>query len=170
MNKVDKRREEIIEVLEKSNYPVSGKELAEKFKVSRQIIVQDIAALKEKDYLIISTNKGYILESINKPQRIIKSSHTDEDTEVELNCIIDLGGVVKDVFVNHRVYGIIRADLNIKCRQDVKNFMDDLEKGVSKPLKNITGNYHYHTIIADSEEVLDQIEASLEDKKFLVKK
>lgn len=167
MNKVTNRRNKIIDTLERAKEPVNGTELSEKFGVSRQVIVQDIAALK-KDNEIISTNRGYIMAEVNKPTRVIKSSHTDSDIERELNSIVDLGGIVKDVFVRHRVYGLIKADLNIKCRRDVKKFIEDLEKGISKPLKNITGNYHYHTIMADTEEILDEIEEILATEKFLV--
>ena len=35
------------------------------------------------------------------------------------------------------------------------------------PLKNITGNYHYHTVSADSEEVLAEIGQQLKSRGFL---
>ena len=40
--------------------------------------------------------------------------------------------------------------------------------GKSSPLKNITSNYHYHKVSADSEETLDLIEQELREKGFLV--
>ena len=40
----------------------------------------------------------------------------------------------------------------------------------SSPLKNITSDYHYHTVTADSEEVLDLIEENLNIQSFLIKK
>ena len=46
--------------------------------------------------------------------------------------------------------------------------MDDIRNGKSSPLKNITSNYHYHSVSADSEETLDLIENMLRRKKFLV--
>ena len=46
--------------------------------------------------------------------------------------------------------------------------MEDIQSGKSRPLKNITSNYHYHKIIADKEEILDMIEEMLRDKEFLV--
>ena len=39
--------------------------------------------------------------------------HTDDQVGEELSLIVDNGGVVKDVFVYHKVYGVIRADMNI---------------------------------------------------------
>ena len=47
-------------------------------------------------------------------------------------------------------------------------FVEDIKRGKSSPLKNITSNYHYHLIEADSEETLDLIEEALRQKKFLV--
>ena len=57
------RREQIIELLNKSSVPLSGSELAKLLGVSRQIIVQDIALLRAMDKNILSTNKGYILRT-----------------------------------------------------------------------------------------------------------
>lgn len=52
-----RRREKIIELMKNSRTPLSGTALAEKFGVSRQVIVQDIALLRAADYSIISTNR-----------------------------------------------------------------------------------------------------------------
>ena len=46
--------------------------------------------------------------------------------------------------------------------------MEGLHSGKSSPLKNITSNYHYHTVEADSEETLDLIEQVLKEKDYLV--
>ena len=40
------RREEIVNTIRSSMVPVSGKELAARFDVSRQVIVQDIALIR----------------------------------------------------------------------------------------------------------------------------
>ena len=47
-------------------------------------------------------------------------------------------------------------------------FLEDIRSGKSSPLKNITSNYHYHTVEADSEETLDLIEQVLKEKDYLV--
>lgn len=41
--------------------------------------------------------------------------------------------------------------------------------GSSSLLKNVTGGYHYHTIEAESEEILDDIQNELAEKGFLAK-
>lgn len=163
-----RRREEIVNTIQNSTIPVSGKELAARFEVSRQVIVQDIALIRAAGYDIISTNRGYILNAPNLVERVFKVNHTDEQMEDELCAIVDLGGKIKNVMVNHKVYGTMKATLNINSRRKVKEFMEDIESGKSSPLKNITSNYHYHKVEADSEETLDMIEDVLRKKGYLV--
>ena len=68
----DIRREKIIEIMSNQKEPVSGSDLAKKFGVSRQVIVQDIALLRATNKNILSTNKGYFLtirEKVRRSQR-----------------------------------------------------------------------------------------------------
>lgn len=163
------RREGIVRDIQASTVPVSGTKLASVYAVSRQVIVQDIALIRASGYDIISTNRGYILNAANTVSRVFKVQHTDEQLEDELCSIVDLGGCVENVMVNHRVYGHIEAELNISSRRRVKEFLEDIHNGKSSPLKNITSNYHYHKVTADSEKTLDLIEEALCEKGFLVK-
>lgn len=164
------RRKAIVYKVNHSAVPVPGKELARLYEVSRQVIVQDIALLRTAGYDIISTNRGYILNTPHALQRVFKVSHTDEQTEDELCAIVDLGGTVVNVMVNHRVYGHMEAPLGISSRRKVQAFMDDIKNGKSSPLKNITSNYQYHTVEADSEETLDLIEEMLGKKGYLIER
>ena len=95
--------------------------------------------------------------------------HSDDEVEEELSTIVDAGGHVRDVFVYHKVYGVLRADMNIKSRRDIKNYLDEINSGKSSLLKNVTSGYHYHTILADSEVRLDVIQVVLQQKGFLAK-
>ena len=162
------RRQEILKNIKESDRPVSGSKLAKDYDVSRQVIVQDIALLRASGYDIISTNRGYVLEGQTCAERVFKVRHTDAQLETELCTIIDLGGQVKNVMVNHKVYGHIEAELGITSRRKVKEFLEDIESGKSTPLKNITSDYHYHTVTADSEETLGMIEEELRKLGFLV--
>lgn len=162
------RRQEILKNIKESDRPVSGSKLAKDYDVSRQVIVQDIALLRASGYDIISTNRGYVLEGQTCAERVFKVRHTDAQLETELCTIIDLGGQVKNVMVNHKVYGHIEAELGITSRRKVKEFLADIKSGKSTPLKNITSDYHYHTVTADSEETLDLIEDELRKLGFLV--
>lgn len=162
------RRQEILKNIKESDRPVSGSKLAKDYDVSRQVIVQDIALLRASGYDIISTNRGYVLEGQTCAERVFKVRHTDEQLKTELCTIVDLGGQVKNVMVNHKVYGHIEAELGITSRRKVKEFLEDIESGKSTPLKNITSDYHYHTVTADSEETLGMIEEELRKLGFLV--
>jgi len=161
------RRDSIIKMISGKS-PVSGGSLSKSLDVSRQIIVSDIALLRAEGYDIISTNRGYFLNSPSGATIIVKVNHTDEQTEDELNTIVDLGGTVSDVFVHHKVYGKISADLDIRSRRNVKEFIENIKSGKSTPLKNITSNYHYHTISAENEEILNIIVEELKNKGYLV--
>ena len=162
------RRKELMKLLQNEMRPLSGTELARHFGVSRQVIVQDIALIRAAGHEIISTNRGYLLNEDASVQRTFKVKHTDAQVEEELYSIVDLGGSVKNVMVNHRVYGHMEAELNITSRRKAAEFLDDIKTGKSSPLKNITSDYHYHVVEADSEETLDMIEDALREKGFLL--
>lgn len=166
--RAEERRKEIAEVLMSEERPVSGGNLSERFGVSRQIIVQDISVLKASGYDILSTHNGYFVRSSPLAERVFKVYHTTEQTADELNCIVDLGGTVVDVFVWHKVYGKIEAKLNIFSRHHVKQFIEGVRSGKSTELMNITGGYHYHTVRAESEERLNMIFAELKNRNYIV--
>lgn len=165
--KVNERRTAIVNLLLTRKDPISGGELSKQFKVSRQIIVQDITILKGLGYEIFSTHYGYVLQRSPLVERVFKLKHTTEQTEDELNSIVDLGGTVVDVFVWHKVYGKISATLNIFSRLHVKQFLEGVRTGKSTELMNITGGYHYHTVRAETEEILNKIESELKEKNYL---
>ena len=110
-----------------------------------------------------AVKKGEKLGLIRGDIRVLQSGERTE----ERNLIVDLGGTVVDVYVWHKVYGRMHAPLNIYSRAQVKQFIDGARTGKSTELMAVTGGYHYHTIRAESESVLDQIEKALSEKGFL---
>ena len=166
--KAHDRRKAIVNLLLSSKEAVSGGKLSEEFGVSRQIIVQDITVLKGSGYDILSTHYGYIIQKSPLKERVFKVRHTTEQTEDELNLIVDLGGTVVDVFVWHKVYGKMSAQLNIFSRLHVRQFIEGVRTGKSTELMNITGGYHYHTVRADSDEILDKIGTALTERGYTV--
>ena len=166
--KAAERRKEIANYLMTEGKAISGGALSNRFGVSRQIIVQDISVLKATGYDILSTHSGYVIQGSPFVQRVFKLYHTTNQTEDELNTIVDLGGTVADVFVWHKVYGKLVVPLNIFSRLHVKQFIEGVRSGKSSELMNITGGYHYHTVRAETKEVLDQIEKVLEQKNYIV--
>ena len=163
----EEREKRIIEILESSETLVSGTYLAELFDVSRQVIVQDIAILKARNIDIISTNRGYRLLS-KGIKKIIKVKHNDSEIRNELNAIVDLGASIEDVFVVHKTYGEIRVKLDIKSRRDVDLLVENINSKLSKPLKNLTDNYHYHTIIVENENIFKEVKDKLKSLGILI--
>ncbi|MBQ6843365.1 MAG: transcription repressor NadR [Agathobacter sp.] len=163
------RREQILKILRQSKEPVAGSDLAKQFEVSRQVVVQDIALIRANGVEIMATNRGYVLQELENVSRVFKVIHTDEQVEDELNLYVDHGAKVEDVFVYHKVYGVIKAEMNIKSRRDVRKYMEDISNGKSTNLMKLTSNYHYHTIAAEDEQTLDIIQEELQKKGFLAK-
>lgn len=164
------RRKKILQLIKDASTPMSGSQLGKETGVSRQVVVQDIALLRTEGYDIVSTARGYIVNEPDQFVRLFKVCHTNEQIEDELNTIVDIGGEVIDVIVNHRVYGKVSGNLNIRSRRDVRTFVQDLQTGKSTPLLNITSGYHFHHVAADSEEILDEIEQALLDKQYLAER
>ncbi len=164
---VEIRQKKMLTRLRKSEQPISGSRLAREFGVSRQIVVQDISALRSSGISILSTPKGYILQQQPGVSKVFKVYHEDDKTEQELNLIVDLGGEVEDVFIYHKVYGEVRAKLGIDSRRAVREFCDALQAGKSSPLKNATAGFHYHTIRAKDKETLSCIETALREQGYL---
>ncbi len=164
------RRDKLIQMLDHTKEPISGTELAKKLGVSRQVIVQDIALLRAVNKNILSTTKGYMiyLQEKQKVNRCFLVKHTTDEIEDELCTIVDNGGKVMNVIVTHELYGEIAADLIIKNRQDVYDFVKKVKLKNTVPLKELTDGVHLHTVEADSEELLDNIENALRVKKYLL--
>ena len=164
------RRKEILNVLSEQIKHVSATFLANKFKISRQVIVQDIALLRATGYDILATARGYIFnqETARMCQRVLMVKHNKQQTEEELNIIIDNGGCVRNVIIMHPIYGQLVADLMLRTRRDIKQFIEKLNKEHATPLLDLTKGVHMHTVEATSEEDLDIIEEELNKHGFII--
>ena len=166
--KAEKRREEILSFIGNAENPIPASVLAERFAVSRQVIVQDIAIIRANGYDVTATNRGYVLNSKIQATRVFKCRHSFEEIVDEGALIIESGGKVEDVFVNHRVYGRISSRLDLINRTHVEELYRSLVSGASKPLMSVTDGYHYHTVSAEDEATLDGIERALRERGFLI--
>lgn len=168
----DQRRAEIIRMLESSQNPISGTELARRLKVSRQVIVQDVALLRAINKNILSTNKGYLLfepgREAGESKKTVCVRHTTEQVLDEFYTIVDLGGKILDVVVEHELYGQIAVDLIIASRQDADEFYQKMQNNRVKPLKELTEDIHYHTIVAKDDVSIERIENALKEKGYLL--
>lgn len=167
----EQRRAEIRRMLQQAQQPLTGTALARGLHVSRQVIVQDIALMRAEHLPILSTNKGYLLRPdgarASQPKRVFFVRHTTEQVLEEFMTVIDLGGRILDVSVEHELYGPIRADLLIENCQDAAEFIERLAACRDNPLKVLTDDCHFHTVAAPSEKLLDLIEAELKARGFL---
>ncbi|WP_077325187.1 transcription repressor NadR [Virgibacillus siamensis] len=156
----EERRNMILTWLKDAEKPLSGKILAEKTNVSRQVIVQDVSLLKAKGEPIVATARGYVYFTENgqtaKFTRTIVVNHRLEDTALELNTLVDHGVKVKNVMVEHPIYGDLTGSLMIKSRMDVDAFLHKLKQTEASLLSRLTDGVHLHAIEADTEEQLDK--------------
>ncbi|MFB5673971.1 transcription repressor NadR [Paenibacillus terreus] len=166
------RREKLLQWL-KEHSPLTGSELARRASVSRQVIVQDITLLKAKNEPIMATSQGYMYlaqpEASDRPvERIVAVQHGPERTEEELQLIVDYGVTVKDVIVEHPVYGEITAPILASTRQEVHEFILRITSTNAAYLSELTGGIHLHTLTAPDQERLDQACQALERAGFLL--
>ncbi len=103
-------------------------------------------------------------------EKTIACYHKPEDTEKELNILVDHGVFVKDVSVDHPVYGEFTGQLRISNRKEVETFVKHIDSSKASLLSELTDGIHLHTIKADREELLEQAEQALEEAGFLVNK
>ena len=168
----EQRRNQILDMLMQQSSPLSGTALANLLHVSRQVIVQDIALMRAENHSILSTNKGYIYRTPEteylQPKRVFFIRHDTDQVLEEFMTVIELGGKILDVAVEHEIYGQIRVDLLIENAQDAHEFFEKLLSCRDNLLKVLTDDCHYHTVAAPSEKLLDLIEAELKAKGFLI--
>ena len=71
-------RSHLLEILDNSQKPVKGSELASTLEVSRQVIVQDIALLRAEGVNVIATPQGYLLlkQKVHNPKKILPCQHS----------------------------------------------------------------------------------------------
>ncbi|MGM7702170.1 transcription repressor NadR [Pseudalkalibacillus sp. Hm43] len=168
----EERREMILNWLKESTSPLTGSQLAKDTNVSRQVIVQDISLLKARNEPIMATAQGYIYfhpsPQKQKVTRVIASVHSAEQTEDELITIVDYGVTVKDVTIEHPVYGDLTGSIMIKNRHDVEMFLEKVKETKASYLLELTDGIHLHTLEADSTRQLDQACSALEEKGYLL--
>ncbi|MEN1970219.1 transcription repressor NadR [Lentibacillus sp. N15] len=174
VNKVfgEERRQLILSWLKESDQPLSGKLLATKTNVSRQVIVQDVSLLKAAGEPIVATSRGYVYfqESANTKScaTVIAVCHQEVDTANELYTLVDYGVTVKNVMVEHPIYGDLTGSLMLKNRRDVDVFIRELKTKEASLLSELTGGVHLHTIEAETEQQLREAKAALRTAGYLL--
>jgi transcriptional regulator of NAD metabolism len=168
----EERRQLILQWLIDAKSPISGSELSKKTNVSRQVIVQDISLLKARNEPIIATSQGYIylkpLSQQPKYERVIACNHPPEKVHEELTLLVDHGVTIKDVKVEHPVYGDLTAQIMVSTRYEIEQYLKKIQETNAAYLSQLTGGTHLHTIEADSTEKLNAACHALEQAGYLI--
>ncbi|MFD4930863.1 transcription repressor NadR [Peribacillus butanolivorans] len=167
----EERRTKLLHILQTSEQPVTGSELSQITNVSRQVIVGDITLLKARNEPIIATSQGYMyLQKGNtqKPERTIACQHDPSRAQEELFLLVDIGITVKDVKIEHPVYGDLTASIMVSSRKEVQQFLTKVTATNASFLSELTSGIHLHTLSASSEELLDEAENALKNAGILV--
>ncbi|WP_257141159.1 transcription repressor NadR [Bacillus sp. AFS015802] len=168
----DERRQWILDKLITKQAPITGGEFAKQTNVSRQVIVSDITLLKAKGEPIIATSQGYLYmphsNQDNMVERTVACQHSPDRSEEELFLLVDHGVTVKDVKIEHGVYGDLTASIMVSNRKEVEQFMKKIEETGASFLSELTDGVHLHTLMANSEQALETAEKALQDAGFLI--
>ena len=162
------RRERIAQMLADASAPISATALSKEFSVSRQIIVGDVAILRASGAAISATPRGYVMGGIQTGvTQKVACIHSPEGMEKELTAIVQAGGEVIDVIVEHGVYGQLTGGLHIRTLQDVHDFMQKSAKEGVRPLSDLTDGIHLHTIRCPNIQTMERVVSALSDGSFL---
>lgn len=155
------RRDKIIEILSSSEVPISATTLSKEFSVSRQVIVGDIALIRAFGLNIFATPRGYLLKNKDENKdRFVKTiacKHGVDKLKDELYTIMDNGGAILDVIVEHSIYGELTGPLHIFSRYDADEFVKKVMDQNAQPLSSLTEGIHLHTISCINEESYERI-------------
>lgn len=166
------RQAKVLELIRETKAPLSAGKLGKMLGVSRQLIVGDIALLRASGEKIFATPRGYLLEEV-KEEGItaqIACIHTRDEMEEELNIIVDEGGEVVDVLIEHALYGELRGNLHLVTRHDVREFIKSCQAQEAPLLSNLSNGVHLHTIRAKDIETFQRIETHLRQSHLLYEK
>ena len=165
----EERRQTICEQLQTADHPVSAAALAARFSVSRQVIVGDIALLRAAGANISATPRGYVIQK--SPAGLIRRiacRHSAAGMKEELNAVVDQGCTVLDVIVEHPIYGQLTGPLQLSSRYDVAQFIARCDQADAKPLSDLTGGIHLHTLSCPDEAAFRRVQVVLRDMGVLV--
>ena len=167
--RAEERRQAILEHLRQSSRPVSAGYFAERFSVSRQVVVGDVALLRAAGADISATPRGYIILKTGPGlTRQVACRHDAAGMEAELNAVVDQGCQVLDVIVDHPIYGQLTGSLQLSSRYDVSQFLSRCAQADARPLSDLTGGIHLHTLSCPDEAAFQRVREALRALDVLV--
>lgn len=164
------RRSEILRMLAENGEYINAAQFAQHFGVTRQIIVSDVALLRANGHPIQATRKGYRLEK-NAPVENLRSivcRHRGDQVLDEFFTVVDNGGSIASVVIEHPIYGQLSADLNVCSRYDAHEFVERQKQTNASQLCDLTGGLHIHMIRVPDEDAYQRIIKGLKELDILV--
>ena len=165
-----RRRDEILQALAGASGPVSAAALAARLGVSRQVVVGDVALLRAAGSPIVATPRGYVLGGGQEGSGVrctVACRHGLDGLLDELYTVADCGCGVLDVTVEHPVYGQLTGQLRLASRYDVQEFVRLVSQRKAKPLSDLTGGVHLHTLRCPDEDSYRRVLSGLKEEGFL---
>lgn len=167
------RRQALLQWLRAAGGPVTGAELAQRFGVTRTVVVHDLALLRAAGEPIVATPAGYVYglppARAHAAQVVVRHGPAVEEIARELYALVDAGVRVRDVVVDHPLYGELRGLLMLSSRKDVDAFCRRLRETGAEPLLTLDPlGTHMHTLEADEPEALARARDALRRLGILV--
>lgn len=164
----NERRNGILDILSAGEGAVTAARLASEFGVTRQIIVLDIALLRANGQPIAAERRGYFLKKQEGIYKTVVCRHDADAVRDEFYAVVDNGGKVLNVIVEHPLYGQISAEINVASRFDADGFVERSRQLNAAFLCDLTGGIHIHTLSVPDEEAFVRICDNLSEKGILV--
>ncbi len=130
--------------------------------------------MRAAGHSIVATPQGYVQPASFAKAKVARRNFVvchladPKAIEAELNAIVDFGGRVLDVIVEHPVYGDLTGALMVRSRRDVQDFIHRLISSNAEPLLVLREGVHLHTVEANHESDLEAIANELRRLGFLV--
>src|SRR5690606_32801908 len=100
--------------------------------------------------------------------RVLSCHHKPEDTENELYVLVDAGITIKDVSIEHPVYGALTAGIYVSSRPEFTLFLERIRETGASYLLELTGGLHLHTITAPNVAILEQAIHDMREAGYLL--
>lgn len=159
-----RRAKYILHRLATGGAPVKGSVLAEECQVTRQVIVSDISKLRVLGKKIVSTPRGYqlIIPERQGLKKILQCRHGMEQVREELYTIVDLGGAVLNVSVEHESYGYLKMEMKVRTHEDADHYVSYLRDSKTTFMSNLKDGIHRYLIETKSNDAMMKIRHALD--------
>ena len=87
--------------------------------------------------------------------------HSAADMERELDIMVDNGCAVRDVIVEHPIYGQLAGSLERRSRYDVSQFVLRSRQSEALPLSSLTDGVHLHTLLCPDKNALERVKSEM---------